>query len=122
MKIVMSVLLEDVPAASTSTLIRCIRQEFHFEGITILPATDCRVMEFTGVLSLDEPVFSWCKQLTYSIWKTIGHFLSVRYNFHRLLDDARVYPKYVKFDFDDEGEHDAMKIYEQLSSSRGNNG
>lgn len=118
MKLVMGVTVEGLTEFELSAVLRCTRREFHFEDVSVLPGPGGYSMEFSGVLSLDEPTFEWCKALTQAIWKATGHFLTVRYNFHRLLDDARVYPRYVKYDFDDEGEHDDMKIAEALEGSQ----
>lgn len=91
---------------------RAVRRHFKFDAAAILfdGKTGTRTLGCYGRADVPGPLYGWATSLTHVLWRECGHYLSTTFKTHRLLDDARVYPRYVEYIFDDEGEHDAMKI------------
>jgi hypothetical protein len=119
MKIVARLLLFGPDRFDLFMLEPWVRPEFEYEEARVgadLVAGHKYFALFEGRLHLDEPLYEWAREMVHGIWRASGHFLSAKVTSHRLLDDAKVYPRYVHHVFDDEGEYDAMKIGDELAS------
>jgi hypothetical protein len=104
--------IEDVLINDTATVVTEIEKEISFLGVTPAGTTNgiTADMSFEGVEGLDENKEEWAKHLVRAIWSALGYYVPIHIRFFDIDPESDCY------DFEDNGDFEAMKIEEQKKS------